>query len=160
MTISQFICQLAVHIAFSYGAIFYVKTHIYEEENQQILDNLSEGIVIIDKKCGKVRLVNSAADLFEGQEGKELSASDCSKREIKFDKKSKTFAKIDCNLLNDDQVKVETILDSIHGNENYQSLEEVIEQLRSCQNQKFIYKRLNKSQQLNNSQSYLAHDNS
>ena len=97
-----------IHTLFRCGAIFYVETQIYREENEQLINNLKEGVVIIDQRDGKVRLINKAAEYFNIEKNKDLSMSinDMNDQEqIKFDKNQKILARIDHKLLNNDQIK-------------------------------------------------------
>ena len=87
--------------------------------NEQLLNNLEEGVIIIDEDQSDVLFLNKAA---QNVSNRSFSTSD----ETKFDIKNKIYAQLNNeSFLND--IDFEKAIESLKIHTEYQSIEEIIE---------------------------------
>ena len=87
--------------------------------NEQLLNNLEEGVIIIDEDQSDVLFLNKAA---QNVSNRSFSTSD----EAKFDIKNKIYAQLNNeSFLND--IDFEKAIESLKIHTEYQSIEEIIE---------------------------------
>ena len=87
--------------------------------NEQLLNNLDEGVIIIDEDQSDVLFLNKAA---QNVSNRSFSTSD----ETKFDIKNKIYAQLNNeSFLND--IDFEKAIESLKIHTEYQSIEEIIE---------------------------------
>jgi len=90
-----------VHSVISIVGMLYVETEILRTGNEQLLNDLKEGVIIMDKESSMVMFVNNAAKRFKIRKDKNISMSFVGEGEA-FDLKQKMFALIDLNMINED----------------------------------------------------------
>ena len=64
-----------IHLVYNWVGNTYVKTEVTKRGNEGILDNLSEGVVIVDQESGIVQFRNKAAQSFNIHKNKSLAMS-------------------------------------------------------------------------------------
>ena len=60
----QFLTLAMIHYIISWVGLLFVKAEILRTGNEQLLNNLKEGVIIIDKENGVVMFLNRAAKKF------------------------------------------------------------------------------------------------
>ena len=130
LLLNQFFTGLLFHLCISWIGSLYVKTELLRGGNDSLLNNLKEGVFVIDEVKDKIRFVNEAGDTnlkknyLNSSKGQSLTV-DTTDRVI--DKTQKQFALIDKQLL-----LVGTVKDSheyskrILAVDDYLSLDEII----------------------------------
>ena len=95
--IMQMIWVVSIHLITTKAGMINSEAEVLREGNEQILDNLDEGVVILNEKLNKIRYYNKAASVSQNT----LNSAD-NEKEAKPDytsfikeNKQKLFAKID-----------------------------------------------------------------
>ena len=82
--------------------MLYVKAEILMRGNENLLNESSEGIVIIEEKNGVVLFGNQVARTFKIRENSQFRMSFFEDLKMEFDLNSKLFTPLDVNVLNED----------------------------------------------------------
>ena len=88
-----------IHLTMNHIGLLYVEVGLLRSGNKSLLNNLNEGLVILDQNDSNILFANDAAKIFNIKTNKALSL--CQERvnieNEKLDLNSKNFAEIDLN---------------------------------------------------------------
>ena len=93
--IYQFFNLFMANIGVNLLGLLYVEAEILRRGNKELLDEMREGIIIMNKESGMVLFVNKAARAQKIQEKAELSLRLLDDGNYMFDSNSKLFALVD-----------------------------------------------------------------
>lgn len=106
----QFFSLLMCHMVINAVGLIFVEADILRSGNEQLLNNLKEGVIIMDQESGFVHFVNKAAKRFSIRKNRYLGVSmsihdneacpSIDDRTNTFDKGQELFALIDMKILN------------------------------------------------------------
>ena len=102
----------SVHCLYSFMGSLYVGSEVPRIANEQLLDNLKEGVFIVEKDCSGICFLNSAAKNFMSNPNFDVSkASDLEDTadDKLFDWDKKMFAKMDTNILSGKNKNIDTV---------------------------------------------------
>jgi len=124
----------------------YAEAEILREGNEKLLNNLKEGVVIIEENSRLVTFVNKAAKRFKIQLNRNFSIA-LGKDDVESSAHFRQFARFDMDLIKNGLESTE-VIQKIIALTDYKSLDEVIEEQIACQDpdEKFIYKILDRDQ--------------
>ena len=61
LTALFFFTLLAAHISLAYVGMMYIKTDMLRQGNEQLLDSLQEGVIILNERNTDIKMINKAA---------------------------------------------------------------------------------------------------
>ena len=75
LTVLFFFTLLAAHISLAYVGMMYIKTDILRQGNEQLLDSLQEGVIILNERNTDIKMINKAAKSLNKKMGDVISES-------------------------------------------------------------------------------------
>ena len=133
-----------IRVFYNMVGMLYVKAEILLQGNENLLNDCSEGIAIIDKQNGMVLFGNKVARAFNIREKSEFRMSLFENQGLQFDLDSKLFTPLNTNVLNQEFLSALTLSDYLKNENNFTSINEIIQQQLgdSMPNKKRIYKQI------------------
>ena len=95
----SFFSAVMIRLFYNMVGMLYVKAEILLKGNENLLNESSEGIAIIDKQSGMVLFRNKVARAFNIQEKSEFRMSFFENQGLQFDLDSKLFTPLNTNVL-------------------------------------------------------------
>ena len=139
-----FLSAVMIRLLSNMVGMLYVKAEILLQGNENLLNESSEGIAIIDKQNGMVLFGNKVARAFNIREKSEFRMSLFENQGLQFDLDSKLFTPLNTNVLNQEFQSALSLSDYLKNENNFISINEIIQQQLddSMPNKKRIYKRI------------------
>ena len=72
----QMLKVVLIHLVITKVGMIYIEAEVLREGNDQTLDNLDEGVVILDEKLMKIRYYNKAASVSQNTLGSTIIEKD------------------------------------------------------------------------------------
>lgn len=94
-------CLLICHLIITKVGMIFVNAEILSTGNEQLLNNLEEGVMILDETTQEVIFINKAVKQLQKGETESLSMTNINETEtsnLNLSKDGKLFAQIDTNL--------------------------------------------------------------
>ena len=124
--LTNFLTQTIIHIIINAAGMLFVEAELLRVGNETLLNDLDEGVIIIDEGTGKVSFLNSAAEMFNIKLDENFSMQSFDDEE-KIDLDKKLFAFMDKEYLKGSN-DINFILQHICKLEGYLSLRELTEE--------------------------------
>jgi hypothetical protein len=129
------------HIIIYHIGMKFIEVEILNIGNEELLNSLKEGVIILDEGTGLVRFLNKAAKVFKVELEKSFTMQMSHNDDPEIDQSSKQFALFDKAIFETSTESVYT-LRSIHELDHYISLDQIINDqvLNNATSKRLIYK--------------------
>lgn len=111
----QFFNLFMTNIGANLLGLLYVEAEILRRGNNELLNEMREGIIIMNKESGMVLFVNKAAKALKIQEKKEFSLSLIDDNDLTFNQQAKLFAFVDMATFERSTTTAENLVQLIKG---------------------------------------------
>ena len=123
------VCQLIIHLIITMVGMIFVNADILSLGNEQLLNNLEEGIMILDEDSQEVIFTNNALKQLQMAEDETLSMTNITvegSHQLNLSKDDKLFAQIDTSLFKITPIDSASVITRIQDLQDYASLEQII----------------------------------
>lgn len=121
------------HICITKIGMIFVEAEVLREGNEQLLNNLEEGVIIGHEDNTKILFMNEAAKRFQSRkqgnsdlENSMLTEENAAEDTQILDQELKMFAYLEPSILKQTSLDYEKTINSINGLENYISIKDII----------------------------------